>query len=54
VQTIEQLNSIDPELLRSLRAASDRYIQTRDGWLLLRVRLPRQAQVDPTPALGSS
>jgi hypothetical protein len=42
--TLATLNGIEPRLGRALRASADRYVETRDGWVLFRVRLPRQAQ----------
>jgi hypothetical protein len=40
--TLDTLNGIEPGLGRALRAVADRYVETRDGWVLFSVRLPRQ------------
>ena len=40
VQTLKLLNDIDPSLAAALRASATRYVETDDGWVLLRVDLP--------------
>jgi hypothetical protein len=40
--TLATLDGIEPGLGRALRAAADRYVETRDGWVVFSVRLPRQ------------